>query len=132
MLNDERGRAVLLAASVCAACVHVGVVNDILGRDATVETVDMVAATVRTEVSNDSQLIVAVSDERLSRFLYDRGVRGRVFHVPPELEGEFLDLQSIRSADRLLWIDLPEEGESRPGSVIETHGSVTIRTEVRR
>ncbi len=132
MRHDERGRAVLLAASICAVCVHVGILNEILGRSETVETVDSVTSTVLAERSNDPQLITAVSDERLSRFLYDRGLRGRVFHVPPEREPQFLQLESIRSADRLLWIDLPAEGMARSGQLIETHGSVSIRTEVRR
>ncbi|MFW2382812.1 MAG: hypothetical protein ACN4GZ_13730 [Acidimicrobiales bacterium] len=132
MSANPDGKWVLVSAAVCALSVQVGVLDGVIGRSTTVETVDQVAATIEAHTSTDPQLVAAVSDERLSRFLYDRGVRGRVFHVPPGLEEQFLVLEAVRSSDRVLWVDLPDQAETRPGDVIETHGSVSIRTEVRR
>lgn len=131
----ERARRVenttpfIVAALICGLSVQVGILEGILSRGSTVETVDSVRQTIERELSDDPALVVAVSDERLSRFLYDRGLRGPSFHVPTASEGQFDQL--IRP-ERVLWVDLGELAETRAGQIVATAGSVVIRTEVRR
>lgn len=125
-------RSLLLAGAVATACIQVGILHDLLDRSETVETVDAVVETARRQLDDDPRAAVAVSDERLSRFLYDQGLRGAAFHVPPDLELRFDDLLEDAGVEYVTWIDLPDRAIDRPGELIETHGSVSIRTEVRR
>ncbi|MBT8241680.1 MAG: hypothetical protein KJN63_10675 [Acidimicrobiia bacterium] len=123
---------VLATAAACALIVHAGLLNDLVNRSDTVETVDSVASTIERTLSSDTGTVAAVSDERLSRFLYDRGVRGPVFHVPPLGEDRFFDLDGLDQIDRVVWVDVGSVGDARPGELVVTHGSVSIRTEVHR
>ena len=123
------GATVVVGLVACALVVQVGIVADIIGRGDTVQTVESVRQSIEAEVALDPGLVVAVSDERLSRFLYDQGLRGRSFHVPSEREDEFDRLVGPR---RVLWVDLGAQAESRTGQTVATAGSVVIRTEVRR
>ncbi|NNF54450.1 MAG: hypothetical protein HKN03_08410 [Acidimicrobiales bacterium] len=129
---DPRGRSVVVSAAVAAAAMQGGVVLDLMQRDQTVATVDDVAETIRRHTSRQSDWVVAVSDERLARFLYDRGLRGASFFVPLDQEEEFLDLLDLAGADRIIWVDLGSDGDERDVEPSETHGSVSIRTVVRR
>ena len=119
----------LIGALICGLAVQVGILEDVTSRGSIVETVDSVRETVETEMLDDPSLVVAVSDERLARFLYDRGLRGPSFHVPPDAETAFDQLMSPK---RILWVDLKDQSEFRVGPTVATAGSVVMRTEVRR
>jgi hypothetical protein len=132
MIGTDAGKAVLAAGIAAAVLVQVGVLLDVADRGETVDVVDDVAATMVSLRETDPGLVVAVSDERLSRFLYDRGVRGPSFHVPLDRQDEFKLLLDDAGIGTLAWIDLAGAGVDRGGRLVETHGSVTIRTAVRR
>lgn len=130
--TDPRFRPLLAAAALATLVVQAEVAVDHYSRGSTVEVVDAVAATAAAELNADPDAVVAVSDERLARFLYDRGLRGASFHVPAVWEGEFDELLDRAGVDRIVWIDLGSVGADRPGRLVETHGSVAMRTLVRR
>jgi hypothetical protein len=132
MLATGGGRAVVVAGIAAAVLVQAGVLVDVAGRGDTVAVVDDVAATIADLRAADPGLVVAVSDERLSRFLYDRGLRGPSFHVAVEREDGFEGLLENSGTERIAWVDLESTGLDRDGELVETHGSVTIRTAVRR
>ncbi len=122
----------LVAAAVAAGSIQVGVLLDILDRSGTVDVVDDVIASTRVIRAENAGVIVAVSDERLARFLYDRGLRGASFHVPEDEEDRFVEDVLAPNGGDVLWIDLPDRSERREGDVLISHGSVSMRTEVRR
>lgn len=130
--TDRRLRPLVAAAALATLAVQAEVAVDHYSRESTVEVVDAVRATAATELDADPDAVVAVSDERLARFLYDRGLRGASFHVPADWENEFDELLDRAGVTRIVWIDLGPADQDRPGRLIETHGSVAIRTLVRR
>ncbi len=130
--DDPGGRSVVLAGLVAAAALQGGVILDLFGRDETVTTVDDVAEAIRRQGSSHSDSVVAVTDERLARFLYDRGLRGASFYVPADQENEFAELLDTAGVRVVVWVDLGQVGTERDVEPVETHGSVSIRTVVRR
>lgn len=124
--RDPRGRSVVIAGVVATGAIQGGILLDFAGRGETLLTVDNVAASIRRQADDQPDSVVAVTDERLARFLYDSGLRGASFYVPVDNETEFETLLERAGVAWVIWVDLDSTGPNRSGQLLDSHGSVVL------